>query len=90
MKKLLLILLLPLAMASCKTPTYTIGMTEAEFTLQKKARTALVERTAHRVVYKRYSGQICQYFYFVDGKLVRIAASEFALGEITINNKEAQ
>jgi hypothetical protein len=82
MKKLLLILLLPLAMASCKTPTYTIGMTEAEFTLHQKVLTTLVEKTTHRAIYKRLTSQDAngyqtfQYFYFTDGKLVRIAASE--------------
>lgn len=69
-------------MAGCKTPTYTIGMTEAEFSLHQKMLTTLVEKTAHRAVYKRLTSddgkgyQTYQYFYFVDGKLTRIAASE--------------
>jgi len=91
MKKLLLILLLPLAMASCKTYNYTtnIGMTEAEFTQQKKTRTSLIEKTAHRTTYKRVSGwdgerfRNSQYFYFIDGKLVRIADREIVLSDIS-------
>ena len=81
MKKLpILSLLLLLFITSCKTPVYTLGMSEDEFTAHHKAATDLVEKSAQRTVYRRenrtFIPKPTQYFYFVDGKLVRIDEGE--------------
>ncbi len=82
MKKAFLILSLASVLAGCKVPVYTIGMTETEFTAKQKLNLQLVEATAHRSVYKRAidfddkGKQIFMYYYFSDGKLVRMKEDE--------------
>ncbi|WP_183566458.1 hypothetical protein [Mucilaginibacter sp. SP1R1] len=58
-------------------------MTESEFTAHHKWATDLVEKSAERTVYKRGSTSVVSfvaqptyYYYFVDGKLVRIDEGE--------------
>ena len=81
MKKLpILSLLLLFFMAGCKTPVYSLGMSENEFTAHYKGVTTLVEKSAERTVYRRESTSMIpkptMYYYFVNGKLVRIDEGE--------------
>ena len=84
MKKLsFLSLLLLFFMTSCKVPVYSLGMSEDEFTARHKWATDLVEKSAERTVYKRGNtsavalvAQPVMYYYFVNGKLVRIDEGE--------------
>jgi hypothetical protein len=82
MKKAFFILSFLFVITSCKIPVYTIGMTEAQFTSQHKLNLQLVEATARRSVYKRAvsaddNGNFTvMYYYFVDGKLVRMQQDE--------------
>ncbi|MDN5284995.1 MAG: hypothetical protein JWR38_1269 [Mucilaginibacter sp.] len=81
MKKLSILgLLLLFFITSCKTPVYSLGMSEDEFTAHYKRSTDLVEKSAQRTVYRRTSSSFIPkptyYYYFVDGKLVRIDEGE--------------
>ena len=84
MKNLLTILLLSIVISGCSIPQYTLGMTEAEFKARKNwtATTELSEASAERTVYKQRSGPESHgftpylYYYFVNGKLVRIDEGE--------------
>ena len=84
MKNLLTILLLSIVISGCSIPQYTLGMTEAEFKARKNwtATTELSEASAERTVYKQRSGPELHgftpylYYYFIDGKLVRIDEGE--------------
>jgi hypothetical protein len=81
MKKLpVLSLLLLFFMASCKTPIYSLGTSETEFTAHHKGATTLVEKSAERTVYRRsartFSSDPDYYYYFVNGKLTRIDEGE--------------
>ncbi len=64
-------------LSGCKAPVYTIGMAEADFRAHHKF-AVISEATAGRTVYKDesyndFKGNVhYQYFYFVDGRLVRI------------------
>ncbi|MGY3212313.1 hypothetical protein [Mucilaginibacter sp. HD30] len=86
MKKLVVSLSLILALAACKLPSYTIGMSETEFKSKHKWTAQVSEQTADHTVYKvqislqdekrkRY-----QYFYFENGKLVRLDEGQAMLG----------
>ncbi|TSD66424.1 hypothetical protein FFF34_003200 [Inquilinus sp. KBS0705] len=83
MKKLLFLILLSVVIFSgCKLPSYTIGMNETQFKSQNKWTANLVEASAERTVYRipdtAMPGQpvTYMYYYFVDGKLVRIDQGE--------------
>jgi hypothetical protein len=81
MKKLsILSLLLLFFITSCKTPVYSLGMSEEEFTAHYKGSTDLVEKSVQRTVYRRVSTSFIPkptyYYYFIDGKLVRIDEGE--------------
>jgi hypothetical protein len=77
MKKLLFFGLLSLSIITgCKTQIYSIGTSEAEFRAHNKG-ADLIEQTEHTTVYKKYDRAIIpttgdKYYYFADGKLVRI------------------
>jgi len=76
MKKLLLFGVLSISAIGCKTQIYSIGTSETEFRSHNKGAN-LIEQTEHRTVYKKYDHSFLQnvgdkYYYFVDGKLVRI------------------
>lgn len=77
MKKVLLFGLLSLSIITgCKTQIYSIGTSEAEFRAHNKGAN-LIEQTEHTTVYKKYDYSMFQtigdkYYYFTDGKLVRI------------------
>ena len=81
MKKLVATLFIAAALTSCKVPVYTIGMTEAEFKAQNKF-TDLYQATANHTIYRNLDhwddkGQsVYKFYYFVDGKLVRIDEDE--------------
>lgn len=81
MKSLLTLLLLIVIVSGCSMPQYTLGMTEAEFKAHTKW-AELSEASAERTVYKQRSGAESHgytpylYYYFVDGKLVRIDEGE--------------
>lgn len=93
MKKVFFILSLASVLAGCKIPVYTIGMTEAEFTGQHKLNLELVEATAHHSVYKRANSvddkgnQTYMYYYFADGKLVRMQEDEHR-ADVIIEHKK--
>lgn len=82
MKKSLFILSLLFIIASCKVPNYAIGMSENEFTASQKYNLTLVEASRGRAIYKRAvesDGKTVtanMYYYFVDGKLVRMERVE--------------
>jgi hypothetical protein len=80
MKRSFIILSLLFIIVSCKVPVYSLGMTENEFTAHHKLATDLVEKSPQRTVYKRGStgfvAQPTMYYYFVNGKLVRIDEGE--------------
>jgi uncharacterized lipoprotein YajG len=82
MKKLFAILLLSFILSGCAVKQYTIGMSETEFTASQKYNLSLVEATQGRSVYKRVVEADAQrvvanmYYYFKEGRLVRIERVE--------------
>lgn len=86
MKKLTITLSLILALAACKVPVYTIGMSEAEFKAKHKWTAEVAEQTADHTVYKVQTSAIdekrkrYQYFYFENGKLVRLDEGQAMFG----------
>lgn len=82
MKKLLAIILVVWSITSCKVPVYTIGMTETEFKAHNKF-ADLFEATEQTTIYKNpydtdNEGKVLyKYFYFSEGKLVRIDEGEY-------------
>lgn len=82
MKRSLIILSFLFIIASCKVPNYAIGMGEKEFTASQKYNLDLVEASRGRSVYKRAvetDGKRVianMYYYFADGKLVRMERVE--------------
>jgi hypothetical protein len=83
MKKLSFILLLTITISSCmvQTRNYNLGMSETEFTSKDKWLISVAEKSTERTVYKKITGQehnhyTYLYYYFVDGKLVRIDEGE--------------
>jgi len=82
MKRSLIILSVLFIITSCKAPLYTLGMSEKDFTTHKFL-LQLVEATPQRTVYKRtlelddHQREIASmYYYFEDGKLVRMQRVE--------------
>ena len=81
MKKLTTILFALFILSGCKVPVYTIGMTETEFKAHNRM-ADVVELTPHRTVYKKpdhfdeKNRMHYKYFYFEDGKLVRLDEGE--------------
>jgi hypothetical protein len=77
MKKLLFFGLLSISIITgCKTQIYSIGISEAEFKAHNK-HPNLIEQTEHTTVYEKVDYSMFQntgnmYYYFEDGKLVRI------------------
>jgi len=78
MKKLLFFGLLSLSViTSCKTQIYSIGASEAEFKVHNRS-AALVVKTEHETIYRKldrtsfFDSGGTYYYYFTDGKLVRI------------------
>ena len=86
MKKLTVTLSLILALAACKLPSYTIGMSEAEFKSKHKWTAQVTEQTANHTVYKIQTSfqdekrKHYQYFYFENGKLVRLDEGQAMFG----------
>lgn len=86
MKKITIALSLILAIAACKLPSYTIGMSEAEFKSKHKWTAEVVEQTVDHAVYKVQISAIdekrkrYQYFYFDNGKLVRLDEGQAIFG----------
>ncbi|WDF75753.1 hypothetical protein PQ469_17855 [Mucilaginibacter sp. KACC 22773] len=82
MKKSFAILFMSVILASCAVKQYTIGMSETEFTASQKYNLSLVEATQGRSVYKRVVEADAQrvvanmYYYFKDGRLVRMERVE--------------
>lgn len=80
MKKLLIIILLPLLLLACKT-RYDMGITEAEFLAKQKLIPSIASKTPKQTIYKRlltddgHGHQTFQYFYFTDGLLTKIDMS---------------
>lgn len=73
MKKLILIAML--ALASCTTAHYAIGMSESEFLRMNKsasAETQSVSYSVYRLHYHTGRGEGTQFFYFQDGVLVKV------------------
>jgi hypothetical protein len=65
--------------ASCKAPMYVMGMNEQEFI--KHNNVNVVEQTEHYAIYKKTNypfgaPAVTKFFYFVDGKLVRMDTGE--------------
>jgi hypothetical protein len=91
MRKLLLLGLLSLTIiVGCKAQIYSIGTSEAEFRAHNKG-ADLIEQTAHTTVYKKYDRSMFQttgdkYYYFVDGKLVRIDVTGPNTADIVIRH----
>ena len=78
MKKLLFFGLLSLSVITgCKTQIYSIGVSEAEFKVHSKSAN-LVVKTEHETIYRKldrtsfFDSGNTYYYYFTDGKLVRI------------------
>jgi len=86
MKKIVVSISLILALAACKLPSYTIGMSEAEFKSKHKWTAQVSEQTADHTVYKVQTNfqdekrKRYQYFYFENGKLVRQDEGQAMLG----------
>ncbi|MET3981451.1 hypothetical protein ABIB62_003975 [Mucilaginibacter sp. UYP25] len=84
MKKLFLALLLAIVVLSgcmMQNRTFALGTSEAEFKSKDKWLTTMVEQSEERTVYKKIAGQngdryTYVYYYFVDGKLVRMDEGE--------------
>ena len=83
MKKLSFILVLAILISGClvQSTTYNLGMSETEFTSKDKWLITLAEKSTERTVYKKINGQehnhyTYLYYYFIDGKLVRIDEGE--------------
>lgn len=84
MKKLILFLLLAVTISSgcsLQNRVYALGTSEAEFKKHDKWYTTMVEQSEERTVYKKITGQEANhytylYYYFVDGKLVRMDEGE--------------
>ena len=85
MRKLSIILLLSILISSGCTifhdRIYPLGTTEAEFKSKDKWLITMVEQSEERTVYKKLTGQdnnrnTYLYYYFVDGKLVRMDEGE--------------
>jgi hypothetical protein len=82
MKKSFAILFLSVILVSCAVKQYTIGMSETEFTASQKYNLRLFEATQGRSVYKRVVEADAQrvvanmYYYFKDGRLVRMERVE--------------
>ena len=80
MKKLLFFGLLSISIITgCKTQIYSIGTSEAEFKAHTKGHLTLVEQTERTTVYRKYYVSLGglndddgMYYYFTDGKLVRM------------------
>lgn len=78
MKKIAVALSLILALAACKLPSYTIGMSEAEFKSKHKWTAQVAAQTTNLTVYKVEANfqddkrKHYQYFYFESGKLIRL------------------
>ena len=91
MKKLLFFGLLSLSIITgCKTQIYSIGTSEAEFRAHNKG-ADLIEQTEHTTVYKKYDHSMFQstgdkYYYFKDGKLVRIDVTGPNTADIVIRH----
>lgn len=86
MKKFTVIVAFILAVSSCKVPVYTIGMSETEFRSQHKLTAQVVEQTANHAVYKIQTSfqdekkKRYQFFYFENGKLVRLDEGQAMYG----------
>nr|WP_294947099.1 hypothetical protein [uncultured Mucilaginibacter sp.] len=74
MKKAFLFLLLLIIITSgCSVHNYTLGISEEEFKKHDKWLTQLVEKSAELTIYRKTDGIGRElYYYFVDGKLIRI------------------
>jgi len=82
MKKIFFFGLLSLSIVTgcTKQIYYAIGTPETEFKAHTKGHLALIERTEHSAIYKKYytfMGQASNdddgmYYYFADGRLVRM------------------
>ncbi|MBL4677674.1 MAG: hypothetical protein JKY70_15950 [Mucilaginibacter sp.] len=74
MRRSIFILLMSVAACGCSLKNnYPLGTSEAEFTKKNKMLIDLAEKSTERTVYKKTTatGDLL-YYYFVDGKLVRI------------------
>jgi len=86
MKKLIATFSIILALAACKLPSYTIGMNEADFKSKHKYTAEVVEQTAEHSVYKVQTSfqdekrKRYQFFYFENGKLVRLDEGQAVFG----------
>ena len=86
MKKIIIAFSLMLAFAACKIPSYTIGMSEADFKSKHKWTAQVAEQTAHHTVYKVQTSfqdekrKSYQFFYFENGKLVRLDEGQAMFG----------
>ena len=86
MKKIIIAFSLIFAFAACKIPSYTIGMSEAEFKSKHKWTAQVAEQTADHTVYKVQTSfqdekqKRYQYFYFKNGKLVRLDEGQALFG----------
>ena len=86
MKKILVSLSLILALATCKLPSYTVGLSEADFKAKHKWTAQVSEQTADHAVYKMQTNfqdekrKRYKYFYFENGKLVRQDEGQAMLG----------
>nr|WP_294790430.1 hypothetical protein [uncultured Mucilaginibacter sp.] len=83
MKKI--ILLLAIAFAACKSPTYKLGISESKFKSQNKSSAEVVEKTGSYTVYRipQYeNGRKTEYkfYYFQDEKLMRVYQGQTANG----------
>ena len=86
MKKILVSISLILALATCKLPSYTVGLSKADFKAKHKWTAQVSEQTADHTVYKVQTNfqdekrKRYQYFYFENGKLVRQDEGQAMLG----------
>ena len=91
MRKLLFFGLLSLSIITgCKTQIYSIGTSEAEFRAHNRSAN-LIEQTEHTTVYKKYDRSMFgntgdKYYYFADGKLVRIDVTGPNTADIVIRH----